>query len=334
MGEHSLQDKVKSDEFREVREKICEVFREKSSFLITSHKDPCGDAIGSELALGSLLRRLGKEVIIINSDPVPPNLLFLPGADKILCSSEIRRIQEVAVVLDCGTLNRAGSVAEAVKQSDIAINIDHHISNDHFGTLNYVDVDASATGEQIFSFFKQLNLVVNKEEAMCLYTSIMMDTGSFQHANTKPHTHAIAAHLLSKGADTNLIAREVYGNLSLANRRLLGLALTNLRLSDDARIAWFKVTRQMYQETGGTETDAHDFIDYIHCMKDPLVSFSLREVDSGNVKVSFRSNSVDVARIAQSFGGGGHGRASGCTIKGQIEEVEKKVLETVRKSLP
>jgi phosphoesterase RecJ-like protein len=317
-----------------MKEKIAKIFREKASFLITAHSTPCGDAIGSELALGSLLQRLGKEVTIINSVPVPPNFLFLPGANKILCSSKIKKNLEAAVVLDCGTIDRVGSIADAIKQFDIIINIDHHISNDYFGTLNYVDVDASATGEQIFTFFEPLVGDVNKEEAMCLYTSIMVDTGSFRYANTKPRTHEIAAHLLKKGVDTTLITDKVYGDFSLANRRLLGLALATLQLSDDGQIAWFKVTRKMYQETGGTENNAHDFIDYIHSMKGVLVSFFLREVNSENVKVSFRSNLVDVARIAQTFGGGGHCRASGCTVKGQMEEVEKKVLETVEKFLP
>ncbi len=324
-----------------MKEKISEAFNKNSSFLISSHETPCGDAIGSELALGSLLRRLDKEVTIINSDPVPANLLFLPGAGDILCCSEIRktqseitRTQEVAVVLDCGTLNRTGSVADAIKQFDIIINIDHHISNDSFGTLNYVDVDASATGEQIFSFFEPLACEVNQEEAMCLYTSIIVDTGSFRHTNTRVETHKIAAHLLSKGVDTNLIAKELYRNLSLANRRLLGLVLGNIQRSECGRIAWSKVTRKMFQETGGTESDAHDFIDHIHCMKDVLVSFFLREGNSGNVRISFRSNSVDVDKIAQAFGGGGHEKASGCTVKGKIEEVERKVLETVQKFMP
>ena len=316
-----------------VREKIAEVFRQKHSFVITSHSSSCGDAIGSELALASLLRRLNKEVIIINSDPVPPRFFFLPGASEILCSSEIKKTCEAAVVLDCGTLSRTGSIADVIRGFDIIINIDHHSSNDYFGTLNYVDVDAAATGEQIFSFFELLGCDVNREAAMCLYTSILLDTGSFRHANTKPRTFEIAAHLVRKGADTSFVASEVYGNFSLANRRMLCLALTTLQSTDDGRIAWLRVTQQMYRETGGTGNDAHDFIDYIHSMKGVLVSFCLRETDNGNVKVSFRSSSVDVGGVAQTFGGGGHRRASGCTLKGRIEEVEKKVVETVQKFL-
>ena len=315
-----------------MKEKIAEVFKEKNSFLITAHNSPCGDAIGSELALRSLLERLDKEVTIINSNPVPPHLLFLPGADRI--DPEIKGTPEVAVVLDCGNLARAGTIADRIKKFDIIINIDHHVSNENFGTLNYVNTDVSATGEQIFPFFELLAVDMTREEAICLYTSITADTGSFQHRNTSPRTHEIAAYLLRKGVDPSLVARELYGNFSLENRKLLGLVLSTLRLSSDGRIAWFKITQQMYKETKGQETDASDFIDYTHSMKGVMVSLSMRETDGENIKVSFRSEQVDVVRIAQVFGGGGHVRAAGCTVKGKMEEVEQKVLEIVQKSLP
>ena len=315
------------------RPRIVEALREKPSFLITSHDSPCGDAIGSELAMSFLLERLGKEVIMRNSSPVPRNLTFLPGVDKISCGFELRNRPQVVILVDCANIDRVGGPSQKIRDFDTIINIDHHLSNDYFGTLNYVDADAASTGEMIFSFFEELVGGVRREEAVCLYTSILTDTGSFRHAVTKPRTHEIAAHLLSKGIDPSSIAREVYGNFSLASRKLLGLALSTLRLSEDGKIAWIKVTAEMYRKTIGHEKNAHDFIDYIYPMKDAWVSLLLRELGNGNVKVSFRSNLADVNQIARVFGGGGHQRAAGCTVKGIMADVEKAVVETVQKFL-
>jgi phosphoesterase RecJ-like protein len=315
------------------RPRIVETLQEKPSFLITSHNSPCGDAIGSELAMGFLLERLGKEVIIRNSGPVPRNLAFLPGADKILCGFELQKQPQVLILVDCANIDRVGGPSQELRKFDTIINIDHHVSNDYFGTLNYVDADAASTGEMIFPLFEELVGGVGQEEAACLYTSILTDTGSFHHAGTKPRTHEIAARLLSKGIDPSSIAREVYGNFCLASRKLLGLALSSIQLSEDGEIAWIKVTGEMYREAGGQERNAHDFIDYIYPMKDVRVSLLLRELDEKNVKVSFRSNLVDVNQIAQVFGGGGHQRAAGCTVEGTMADAEKTVVKTVQKSL-
>lgn len=316
------------------RAQIIEILREKSSFLITFHDSPSGDAIGSGLALGFLLERLGKEVVIRNADPVPLNLLFLPGVDKISRGFELKKPPQVAVVLDCANIGRIGAGSDTVKKFDIIVNIDHHVSNDFFGMLNYVDAGAGATGEQIFSLFEELLPGdIWREPAICLYTSIVMDTGLFQHKNTKPRTHEIIAILLGKGVDASSVAREVYGNFSLANRKLLGLTLADIQLSNDGKIAWLKVSGDMYQKADAQETDAHNFIDYIHLMKGVSVSLLLRELKDGNVKVSFRSRLVDVNRIADVFGGGGHPGAAGCIVKGQMADVEKKVIAAVQKTV-
>ncbi len=315
------------------KSRIIETLQHNDSFLITSHDNPCGDAIGSELAMKLLLERLGKKAIIRNPEPVHSNFLFLPGAEEIFHGSGPKEIPEIAVALDCANLNRTGCIADVISNSKVIINIDHHISNDYFGTLNYVDTEAASTGEIIYRLFREIAGELEHDEATCLYVSIVADTGSFQHAGTKPQTHEAAAYLLGRGIDPSFIAREVFGNFSAANRRLLGLALSNLKLKSNGRIALIRVTRKMFQETGAQEKDCHDFIDFIHYMKGVQVSVLLRELDGGNVKASLRSNFVDVNRIAQLFGGGGHCQAAGCMVKGPVEDVEKKILEAAENLL-
>ena len=312
---------------------IIKTLRNNDFFLITAHDNPCGDAIGSELAMKLLLERLGKKAVIKNTSPVPSNLLFLPGAGEILHGSGLKEIPEVAVVVDCANLNRIGAFSDSVGNFDVIINIDHHISNDYFGTFNYVDTEAASTGEIIYRLFREIAGELEKDEATCLYVSIIADTGSFQHTGTKPQTHEAAAYLLSRGIDPSFVAKEVFGNFSAANRRLLGLSLSGLKLKANGRIALISVTREMFRKTGAQEEDCRDFIDSIHYMKGAQVSILLRELDGKNVKVSLRSNFVDVNEIAQLFGGGGHCRAAGCIVKGTVENAEKRILEAVESFL-
>jgi bifunctional oligoribonuclease and PAP phosphatase NrnA len=314
--------------------KIVEVFKEKNSFLVTAHDSPCGDAIASGLALSSILKRIGKKVFLLNGELPPPNLSFLPGAEEIKTNPGEGLSCEAAVVLDCANANRIGQNKNILGGFDLIINIDHHISNDCFGALNYVDPDAASTGEQVFTLSKYLVDDINKDEATCLYTTLVMDTGSFKYSNTKPKTHRLAALFLEKGVDPAYISDEIYGNFSSANRKLLGKALSNIKISECGRIASVMVTRKMLDEFGARENETQDFIDYIQSVKDVLVSFCLREMSDGRIKVNFRSKTVDVNKLASAFGGGGHARAAGCSFEGtSIREAEEKVLEAMKKFL-
>lgn len=313
---------------------IVKTLKEKNSFLVTAHDSPCGDAIASGLALSSILRRTGKTVFLLNGEPPPPNLSFLPGAEDINTNPEKGLSCEAAVVLDCANSDRIGLNKSVLENFDVIINIDHHVSNDFFGTLNYVDPEAASTGVQVFTLSKYLVDDINEEEAACLYTTLVMDTGSFKYSNTRPKTHRLAALFLEKGVDAALVSDEIYGNFSHANRRLLGKALQDIRISDRGRVASIKVTRKMLEETGARENEAQDFIDYIQSLQGVKVSFCLREMSGGRVKANFRSKTVDVDSLASEFGGGGHARAAGCSFEdASIDEAESKILEAVRKRL-
>ncbi len=314
--------------------KIVETLKEKNSFLVTAHDSPCGDAIASGLALSSILRRTGKTVFLLNSEAPPANLSFLPGAEDIKTNPELGLSCEAAVVLDCANSYRIGLNKSVLENFDLIINIDHHVSNDSFGTLNYVDPEAASTGVQVFTLSKYLVDDINVDEAVCLYTTLVMDTGSFKYSNTRPKTHRLAALFLEKGVDAARISDEIYGNFSQANRRLLGKTLQNIKISDCGRIASIKVTRKMLDEFGARENETQNFIDYIQSLEGVKVSFCLREMSDGRVKANFRSKTVDVDSLASEFGGGGHARAAGCSFKDAgIDEAECRVLEAVKKHL-
>ena len=314
---------------------ILDVFRKHFSFLITSHENPEGDNIGSQLALASLLRELGKESHIRNADPVPTNLLFLPGSKDI--SNDLTPVPsfEVAVVLDCGELGRVGKVEPLVKKASLIVNIDHHLSNPGFGHINYVDAKAAAVGEMLFDFFSPLGIKIGKERATCLYTAIVADTGSFQYENTSPHTHAVAAMLLQEGIDPSWISEKVFQSRPVSAYRLLALVLSNLTLSEDGRIAGAFLTRDMYQKAGAREDDTEGFVEHLRSIQGVEAAILFFEEEDGTVRVSFRSRGeADVSAAAREFGGGGHRNAAGCTITGKLDEVREKVIQEIRRRLP
>ena len=307
------------------------ILRDKKSFLISSHLRPDGDAIGSQLALASLLEEMGKSVIVVNADPVPGAFRFLPRSDRITNDFSSRDYPEVALILDSGDLERIGRAADLARKTKLIVNIDHHVSNNKFGNINLIE-EVSAVGEQIFSIIRSLGFSIGKERAVSLYTAIVTDTGSFRYANTTEKTHRIAGCLLGEGVDPVLISEELHRNVSFSRQRLLGLSLTTLRKDDRGEIGWFRLTRDMYREAGANDTESDGFIDYVQSIKGiKLVLFFQETSKENQVRVSFRSGGgIDVDRLARQFGGGGHQRAAGCLIKGNIEEVEKKVLAAAR----
>lgn len=313
-------------------EHIIQVLKNNDFFLVTSHLNPDGDSVGSQLALVSLLKEMGKRAVIIDEDPVPNNLCFLPQSDRI--NSKLLRTEDfpqVSLVLDCSDLERVGKVAQLVKETDLIINIDHHISNDKFGDINLIGEEASAVAEQIFDLIKSLGYPVGKERAVSLYTAILTDTGSFQYANTTPKTHQIAACLLKEGVSPSLLAEKVYRVDSFSRQKLLGLALGTLERTCDGSIAWFRLTREMYQQSQSSPEETNGFIDCISSIQGVKLALLFRDREDSKVKVSFRSKGeLNVASLAEHFGGGGHRGASGCLIKGSIEEVEKRVLAVAR----
>lgn len=328
---------------------VLEVLRQNETFLISSHINPDGDAIGSQLAFYSFLSDLGKKVSVVDSDPVPFAYSFLPNAavlqsvypssSKEAAKSETQNLDvesmcdvEVAIILDCGNLNRIGDrLAEHVHPSQALINMDHHLGNKRFGSHNLVNTSACATGEIVFNVMESSGIEISRDQAICLYTAILTDTGSFKYSNATPEAHRIAAKLIERGVEPAGIAESVYDTIPHRRAKLLGLALERLRLSPDGKIVWTAVTREMYEITETDGADTEGIIEYIRSLKNTEVAILFRELENGDTKVSLRSKrGLDVERIAAMFDGGGHKAAAGCTISQPLDKAMGAIFEALK----
>lgn len=297
-------------------------------FLISSHINPEGDSIGSQVAMASLLKQLGKTPIILNEGPVPHALQFIKGTEEILKEMPANFDFQAAVILDCPDLTRIGVVAGHITNDKTVINIDHHVSNENFGRYNWVDAERSSAGEMIFELFKAFKSKIDYDNAVALYVAIMTDTGSFKYTNTSSVTHRIIAELIDDGIRPYEMYSRIYETNGVQDINLLGEALQTLKVSDDGKMAWLWVTKDMLKKTKASLEGTEGIINFARSIEGSEIAILFRETGTENrVKVSFRSKgNVDVNKLAASFGGGGHATASGCTVFGKIEEAEKKVL--------
>ncbi|MED0677937.1 bifunctional oligoribonuclease/PAP phosphatase NrnA [Aneurinibacillus thermoaerophilus] len=308
-------------------------------FLVVNHVNPDGDATGSLLAMGWLLRQLGKRVTLVNEGETPAKFSFLPGADAIVNMSTRTEhdTYDAVITCDCADFARIGEVAAWFAPKCELLNIDHHPTNDLFGDVNLVRIDAAATAEVIFDLVKFMELTINAELATCLYTGLLTDTGGFRYSNTTPRVMEAASELLKHGVEPARIAEQVLETITKAHVELLRRALQTLELMDGDRAAYLTVTLADMAKTGAGNDDTEGLVTYARNIEGVEVGVLYKEVAGGKVKVSFRSRSeVDVAAIAKSLGGGGHIRAAGCTVEGTLAEVKavvsQKVSAVLRKS--
>jgi len=287
------------------------------SFFITSHQEPDGDAICSMLALGSLLRRVGKTVHLELCDQVPERYRFVPHWEEISYHYDQRNHHSngfTFIVLDSGELCRVGEgIVEMTLGSTNIINIDHHISNQYFGSINLVDSSASATGEIVGIIYQSLGIEPTEDEAFCIYTAIFTDTGAFRYSNTTPQSLRIAAEMIERGVSPQVISRAVSENKNFGNLKLMGFALSTLTSTHDGQFVYLYLTREMYRNSGITGMgDTEGLVNFARSIKGCRVSALFRETEDGRVKVSLRgSEGIDVNTVALHFGGGGHEMASG-----------------------
>ncbi|MFH1853835.1 MAG: bifunctional oligoribonuclease/PAP phosphatase NrnA [Candidatus Omnitrophota bacterium] len=304
-------------------------------FLVSAHINPEGDSIGSQVAMASLLKKLGKDVAILNEGPVPHILRFMKGTEGILKEIPSGYNFEAAIILDCPDMTRIGSAAEYIKKDKVIINIDHHVSNENFGKYNWVDVEYSSAGEIVFQLFKAFKSKIDYDDAVAMYVAIMTDTGSFKYTNTTSRTHKVIAELIEAGVKPYDIYSRIYETSSLQDTSLLGEALQTLKVSDDGKIAWLWVTKEMLKKTNASLEGTEGIINFARSIEGSEIAILFRETGTKDrVKVSFRSKgNVDVNKLAAFFSGGGHATASGCTVFGTVEAVEKKVLSKAQEIL-
>jgi len=310
---------------------VCRIIRKHERFLIASHIGPEGDAIGSQLAMAEILRQLGKSYILVNADPIPKTLKFMPLAATIRKRLKKTDKFDVALILDCASAERLGGIQKSIGEDKKIVNIDHHISNKHFGDINLVDTHKSSTGELLYVLAEKLGIELNHRLALYVYTSILTDTGGFKYPNTTSFTHKVVSRLLKYDLNPAKINEFIYESNTLASRKLLGMVLETMALSNSGRVAHMTMTNQMLHKADATARDAEDFVNYARYIKGVQVAMIFSHTSrKGAIKISFRSNSrVDVNKLAQKFGGGGHPTASGCMITGSMEKVKQMVLGEV-----
>jgi phosphoesterase RecJ-like protein len=317
----------------DIYQSIIGEFERVHGVTIVIHKNPDGDAIGSALALALLLEGMDRRVDIYCWDTVPQIYRFLPGWEKIqMIKGEGEMVlNPVLVGLDSSDLGRLPFLHK--KPPVKSINIDHHPTNTHWGDINLVEPEASATGEIIFHLLQRWRVQISPEVATCLYAAIFTDTGGFSFNNTTAASLKCGWQLVELGASPYFVSSHVYENYSLERIRLLACVLGTLNVGAGGRLAWVVVTKEMMERTGTDSEDTEDFINFPKSIKGVEVAVLFRERNEG-VKVSFRSKgSVDVAQIALSFGGGGHKAASGCDLDVGLEEAQEQVISFVEKVL-
>lgn len=315
-------------------ERIVGLFRERDRFLIACHENPEGDAIGSELALALALRKTGKTATVLNSDPVPANLVFLPGADTVVFDGDGSGY-EVAVVLDCGSPERTGRVGAELRKCPLTVNIDHHVTNGRHGEVCLVDPEAAATGVLVYRVLDAMGVPIDPEIAVNLYVSILTDTGSFRYSNANPEAFEIAAEMVRRGVDPRIVSEQVYETRSRESVGLLGRVLSSLETASSGMVAAITTMRKDLADFGAKKDSLEGFINYPRSIEGVEVAVAFREEGDREIRVSFRSKGrVDVARIAAAFGGGGHRNASGCTVGGTLSEAKRRVFAALEEVLP
>lgn len=299
----------------------------RDRFVLTSHARPDGDAIGSALACCQVLRAMGKQADVVLHDGVPRIYRALPFADQVLQADRIGGNYEAAIILECDSIHRTR--LEGLEDRFL-ISIDHHVSGRPFAHVNWIDPDAVATGEMVFRLARKAGTPFSPEIATCLYTALMTDTGSFMFQGTNERTFALARELVLAGADPSHCARSIYFAHSVAKMRLLGEALRNL--NTEGPVGWTWVTREQMERWGAKEEDCEGLVNYVLSIGEVEVAAFFRELPDGRFRVSLRSKGkLDVAKVAEGFGGGGHECASGCSLDGPLDHALGEVLEILRR---
>jgi phosphoesterase RecJ-like protein len=315
-----------------------ELARRQQRFLLTTHIRPDGDGLGSMMALAETLEGQGKQVEMVVASTFPPRYAFLDPQRRIQrfgTPTEAQQRADIVVVLDTGTWNQLGDFGPFLRQLNVPkVVIDHHLTQDDLGALQLVDTTAEATGRLTYDAIRALGLTPSPTAASALFVALATDTGWFRHNNTTPATYALAGELVQHGARPTQLYELLYEQSSLGRLRLTGLILERMQVTPDGLVAYTELRRADYEATGATPQDTEDLINYTRSVAGVEVGLFFMEQPRGGVKVSFRSRSrVDVAKLAERFGGGGHRLASGAIVDAPLEEARRRVLQAVSDAL-
>jgi phosphoesterase RecJ-like protein len=302
-----------------------ELIAGSQTFFLAGHLNPDADTIGSMLAIASVLKRLGKTVRLFSQDPVPDNLRFLPHVKSI--RSRLPKVKfDAAILLECSVPSRGGALEPVLKRSAKVVNIDHHKTSEFYGDINIVEPHSSSTAEIVYRLFYNMNVIVSRREATCLYTGMVTDTGRFHYPATSPRTLEIASRLLETGFKFSRINDLLYSTKAAESLKVLGRALESMEFKAGGKVSVLTLKLGDFTDFGARSEHAENVINYGMMPPGAKIAVMFRE-ESGRISVTFRSRGhFDVSLVAKSFGGGGHRNASGCRMSTTLEEAKEKVL--------
>lgn len=310
---------------------VIELIEQKQRFMITAHVRPDGDSLGSSLALYWILKALEKDAVVVMRDRVPRAYRSLPGADDVVVLPEVTEMFDGAFVIECSDIDRPGLVG-LEKQN--VVNIDHHSTTALFGNINWIDSTASAVGEMVYNLCKALGVTPTKEIATCVYVALLTDTGSFHFSNTTERTFKIASELVKRGVEPAKVSQALFYSYPYSKIKLLGLALATLERDETGQVATIHVSTADVAEADASDEDSDGIVNYALSIGDVDAVAFFKEVEQDVFRVSLRSKGkINVARVAERFGGGGHKNASGCTLRGNFEELRAEVVERLREAV-
>ena len=312
---------------------VAEALARGRRWLLASHVNPDGDALGALIGLGLVLEQAGVEAVMYNHSGVPRVYAFLPGAGRIVSEAPEPDGFDGIVILDSGAADRIGPLFGRLAEFKKVINVDHHLSRAPWGDPAWMDPGYEAVGTMVLKLARLIPAKITPEAAANLYVALMTDTGGFRHGNTTPASLAAAATLSELGADPGLLARKVYQTYSQGRLQLMSRVLGTLDIVEQGRLGFMAVSRADFQETGTDQSDMDNFVDLARGVESVEVAATLRE-EPGGYKISLRSKGlVDVARVAAGFGGGGHRSAAGGFISEDLGKAKKLIAAAVRDAL-
>lgn len=314
--------------------KLNDIIKSSKNILIISHVNPDGDTLGSMCGLYcAILDNFKKKCDMVAISKIPDVYSYLPHLSEVKNVDALDKSREYDLVInvDVAALDRACDAKILFEKAKFTVNIDHHKTNIAYGNLNFINPDASSTGEVLFGCFENMNWKVNLDCAICLYTAILTDTGSFRFDNTKPSTFEVASKLVEIGVQPSDIYKKVYESDSKTLVMFQAHCISKAKFLEDDKIAYTLVYKKDMEKFSAGDDCMEGLTEKLRAIVTTRIAFVAKEMKSGGTKISMRSKFADVAEICSVFGGGGHKFAAGCTIKAPVEDAAKKVLEEIKK---
>ncbi|MCR8642145.1 bifunctional oligoribonuclease/PAP phosphatase NrnA [Paenibacillus sp. N1-5-1-14] len=323
-------------EYHSQLQQAADFLRSHDNYVVVAHVQPDGDAAASTAAMGWMLQQLGKSFTMANSCDIPSKFHFLPGVTKIQegLTGDASCTFPTIISVDCADFSRIGEISALFGESYELLNIDHHPTNDCFGNVHLIQPEAAATVEILYDLAAELNLTLDRDFANLIYAGLLTDTGGFRYASTSSKVMRMASELLDLGAQGPELAERLLERMTVEQMVVLQMALPTLSFSADRQIAWLIATTELIEASHATNEDLDGLVNYPRNIEGVEVGILFKQRGPDVYKVSLRSaGKVDVAQIAKHFGGGGHVRASGLTMEGDIDTIMAKLLEEVGKKL-